>query len=267
MVNGSGLSTTVNVTAGDTITFQYDLLTSSNTASPQDFAFYTLGGQAFLVKSQNQATNPSSDFYVPGFQTGTTPSFMGDITPNAPYHMFTTVTATTTGPLTFGVGVVNVGDTTVGTSLALDDIRLLHNGVSTQITAGANNGGFENPDTDPNTSDPTSTQDLYPYTVAGNVILQVPNGFGQLGPSEGTFYAFLSNTPASTTGGSFEPTDLNSLATALGTTAAQIQSVSDAVNPAVGTTVPLPTGLMIAPLGLALAGAFVMRARRTAAAC
>jgi len=111
-VNGSGLSQNVIVSAGDTLTFDWNFLTDELSESPtfNDFGFFTISGAAYLLASRNSSTY---DLVSPpaGFDGQTDWSTQ-------------TYTFPAAGAFTIGFGVFNVGDAGHNSVLLLDGISI-----------------------------------------------------------------------------------------------------------------------------------------------
>jgi len=225
--NGSGIESTFSYSAGQTVSFQYNLVTASNTAAAgfQDFAYYTFDSKPVTVlASENSATIANSDVYTSGFMTG-----------------YQTVTFVAAASGTLGFGVVNVGDGNTGTALLVDNIKV--NGV--QIP----NGGF------------AAFPDFTNYTTVGNASVQgdlpsipAPDGDGAQALISDTATA-LNSIPV--------PVSIAALEAGTNVPAGGLTALAGAVNG--GSSVPLPAGMYLAPLGLILAGVYSRKLRRTAA--
>jgi hypothetical protein len=101
---GSAITQTFNVNAGDTLSFNYRFLT--NEGSLLDYAFYTINGVKFNLAQVANATNPSSPFQ---FETGL-------LTGN---HLFSA-----SGSVTLGFGVVDIGDFSATSALDIDNVTI-----------------------------------------------------------------------------------------------------------------------------------------------
>jgi hypothetical protein len=111
-VNGSGLSQDVTVAAGDTLTFDWNFATDEldETATFNDFCFFTVDGAAYLLASRNSST----------FNTTSPPAGFDGQTGWFTYgHTFTTA-----GTFKIGFGVFNVGDAGHNSVLLLDQVSL-----------------------------------------------------------------------------------------------------------------------------------------------
>jgi hypothetical protein len=109
-ITGSAIKqTTITVNSGDTFSFAWNFLTDEFQGdSTNDFAFYTINGQAFTLAS---AASSLVNYFNPAFvsQTG-----------------FQTTTLTlAAGTYTFGFGVVNVLDTSTASGLLVDNIAVV----------------------------------------------------------------------------------------------------------------------------------------------
>jgi hypothetical protein len=111
--NGSAMKSTFTVEAGDEITFAWAFSTDESGGNWNDFSFVTINGEPVEL----------ADISTVGFLGQT------------PFATFTH-TATSSGPLVLGFGVMNTGDDAVNSYLRIDDIKV--NGVTVP------NGGFEN---------------------------------------------------------------------------------------------------------------------------
>jgi hypothetical protein len=130
--NGSAISQTITATAGDTITFKYDLFTQEPlVAGRNDFGFVTLNGMLVTLASASGALLPPPGITGTGDNAGIN-SFAG--VRETGYNMFT-LTVGAAGTYTLGFGAVNVGDTTGQTGLLVDAI------VQAPGTGGGGGGG------------------------------------------------------------------------------------------------------------------------------
>jgi len=122
--NGSGMSQDVTVAAGDTLKFDWNFLSDelNESATFNDFAFFSIAGSPFLLASRNSST---FDIVSPpaGFdgQTG---------------WMTQAYTFPTAGTYKIGYGAFNVGDTGHNSVLLLDAISILVPEPSTLLMAG-----------------------------------------------------------------------------------------------------------------------------------
>lgn len=108
--NGSGISQSLTVSAGDTLTFDWNFLTDelNEEATFNDFGFFTISGSAFLLASRNGST----------FNTVSPPAgFDGQTDWQTQSYTFSSA-----GTYTLGFGVFNVGDTGHNSVLLLDAI-------------------------------------------------------------------------------------------------------------------------------------------------
>ena len=109
---GTGISQDVTVLAGDTLTFDWNFLTDelNESATFNDFGFFTISGSAFLLASRNSSTfnivSPPAGF---DGQTG---------------WMTQSYTFSAAGTYKIGFGVFNVGDTGHNSVLLLDAISI-----------------------------------------------------------------------------------------------------------------------------------------------
>jgi hypothetical protein len=103
---------TITVAADTTLTFDWNFLTNESTPSStyNDFAFVSINGLKELADTNSTFVLPSGSVK----QTG--------------YKQFS-YTFTTAGTYTIGLGVVDVGDSTVDSSLLVDNVSLTPNGV------------------------------------------------------------------------------------------------------------------------------------------
>jgi plastocyanin len=113
---GSALLRSITVNAGDTLTFDYNYL--STDVSANDFAFLTLNGALTSLVSSSGPLTPSLAVLDPIF---------GDPTTETGWRTFS-VTFTTAGTYNLGLGVVDAGDEFFPSALAVDNV---------QVTAGA----------------------------------------------------------------------------------------------------------------------------------
>jgi hypothetical protein len=111
-MNGTGISQDVTVSAGDTLTFDWDFLTDelNESATFNDFGFFSIGTSAFLLASRNSSTydivSPPAGF--DGQTDWATQSY----------------TFAAAGTYKIGFGVFNVGDTGHNSVLLLDAISI-----------------------------------------------------------------------------------------------------------------------------------------------
>ena len=111
-VNGTGLSQSVTVDAGDTLSFDWNFTTAELSEPPMynDFAFYTISGTPFLLASRNGST----------YDTVSPPAGFEGQTDWATQ----TYTFPTAGTYTIGFGVFNVGDAGYDSALLLDSVDI-----------------------------------------------------------------------------------------------------------------------------------------------
>lgn len=107
--NGSAMKTTIMAEAGDEISFTWSFTSGEYPGSYNDFAFVTINGQPYELSDVSSGETGWATF---------------------------TYTATSTGPLVLGFGVMNTGDEVVNSNLLIDNVQI--NGVTVP------NGGFEN---------------------------------------------------------------------------------------------------------------------------
>lgn len=112
--NGSAMKTTLDVTAGDQISFSW-AFDADDYLNFNDFAFVTINGTPIELADISQVGSYGATSWA---------SF--------------SYTATSTGPLTIGFGVMNTGDSGVNTYLLVDQLRV--NGMTVA------NGDFESGD-------------------------------------------------------------------------------------------------------------------------
>jgi hypothetical protein len=107
---GSGFKQTIIGNAGDVLTFDWNFLTNEPTPSGSfnDFAFWSL--------TSEQGGALLADTFSAPFLTGTA-GFNEQLG-----YRTTSYTLTTSGTFTLGFGVVDVGDTNVGSALLVDNI-------------------------------------------------------------------------------------------------------------------------------------------------
>lgn len=101
---GSAITQTFNVNAGDTLSFSYKFLT--NEGSFLDYAYFAINGTKFNLAQVANATTPSSPFsFETSLLTGT--------------HFFNTG-----GSVTLSFGVVDIGDFNTTSALLIDNVAL-----------------------------------------------------------------------------------------------------------------------------------------------
>jgi len=124
-VNGTGISQSINVAAGDVLTFDWNFVTDELTEDPMynDFAFFTISGSAYLLASRNSST----------YDTTSPPSGFEGQTDWATE----TYTFPTAGTYTLGFGVFNVGDAGYNSALLLDSIAVPEPASLSVLAAGA----------------------------------------------------------------------------------------------------------------------------------
>lgn len=129
--NGSGIKqVSITGTAGDTITFKYNLFTQEPlTAGRNDFGFVTLDGTLVTLATATSAT------LAPPAVTGTgdNAGINGFAGVRETGYLMGTIVLPTTGTFTLGFGAVNVGDTNGQTGLLVDAI--------TQVPGNGGGGG------------------------------------------------------------------------------------------------------------------------------
>jgi hypothetical protein len=111
-VNGTGISQSVTVSAGDVLSFDWNFLSDelNESATFNDFAFFTISGSAYLLASRNGSTFDSVS-PPPGFDGQTDWATQ-------------TFTFTSAGTYTVGFGTFNVGDAGHNSALLLDAISI-----------------------------------------------------------------------------------------------------------------------------------------------
>jgi len=111
-VNGTGLSQSVTVSAGDTLSFDWDFLTDelSEPSMYNDFGFFTISSSAFLLASRNSSTYDVTS-PPPGFEGQTD-------------WMTQSYTFPSAGTYTIGFGVLNVGDPGYDSALLIDAVMI-----------------------------------------------------------------------------------------------------------------------------------------------
>jgi hypothetical protein len=109
-VNGTAISQDVTVSAGDTVSFDWNFVTAELSEPPtyNDFGFFTISGLAFLLASRNSST-------------------YNTVSPPAGYEGQTgwatqSYTFPSAGTYTIGFGVFNVGDAGYDSALLLDSV-------------------------------------------------------------------------------------------------------------------------------------------------
>lgn len=104
-MEGSAISTTLNVAAGDILRFDWNLLTRD--VSGLDYGFISINGSIVVLGLSGNASNPSSGNYLmeTGFSSGE--------------YVFNDA-----GEMKISFGVVDVGDYSATTSLMLDNVSL-----------------------------------------------------------------------------------------------------------------------------------------------
>ncbi|WP_165223043.1 PEP-CTERM sorting domain-containing protein [Aquisphaera insulae] len=154
VMNGSALMTTITVSAGTTLSFDYNFLTDEPMTSPldavNDFGFLTAPGLASLADTFSPLVPWGSGFLR---ETG--------------YRTFSETFAVA-GTYTLGIGVVNVVDEMNNSALLLDNFRLSSGSLA--------NGSFE-------------TGDFDGFATIGNASV-VMSAFGT-GPTNGRYQALL----------------------------------------------------------------------------
>ncbi len=111
-VNGTAISQDVTVSAGDTLTFDWNFLTDELDEDPlyNDFAYFTIDSAAYLLASRNGST----------YDTGSPPvGFDGQTGWDSGSYTFTAA-----GTYKIGFGVFNVHDAGHNSVLLLDNISL-----------------------------------------------------------------------------------------------------------------------------------------------
>jgi hypothetical protein len=110
--NGTGMSQSVTVAAGDQLTFDWNFVTDELNEDPiyNDFAFFTISGSAYLLASRNGSTYDTAS-PPPGFDGQTDWAIQ-------------TYTFPAAGTYTVGFGVFNVGDAGHNSALLLDSIAV-----------------------------------------------------------------------------------------------------------------------------------------------
>lgn len=110
--NGTGISQDVTVSAGDTLTFDWNFLTDelNESATFNDFAFLSVDGTAYLLASRN-----SSSYDIVSPPAG----FDGQTDWQAGSYTFSAA-----GTFKIGFGVFNVGDTGHNSVLLIDNVAL-----------------------------------------------------------------------------------------------------------------------------------------------
>lgn len=122
--NGTGISQVVTVNAGDTLTFDWNFLTDelNESATFNDFGFFSIAGDAFLLASRNSST----------YDTTSPPAGFDGQTGWASQSY----TFATGGSYQIGFGVFNVGDSGHNSALLIDHVSLPVPEPSTLLLAG-----------------------------------------------------------------------------------------------------------------------------------
>ena len=119
VTNGSGFSQTFTLVKAETISFDYDFITSEDPNFPpvnKDFAFVSLSGTTSILTSLADSTAvPIAEPAV----TGRTSPSIDDYLSETGYKTYTATLAP--GSYTLGLGVVNVGSTDIGSGLLIDN--------------------------------------------------------------------------------------------------------------------------------------------------
>ncbi|QEH39250.1 hypothetical protein OJF2_78650 (plasmid) [Aquisphaera giovannonii] len=154
VLNGSALMRTITVSAGTTLSFDYNFLTNEPMTSPldavNDFAFLTSPQLSDFADTFSPLASSSTGFLR---ETG--------------YKTFSETFAMA-GTYTLGIGVVNVTDGLNDSALLLDNFRL--------STGSLTNGSFEE-------------GDFAGFSTIGNASI-VTSSFGS-GPTDGRYQALL----------------------------------------------------------------------------
>lgn len=110
--NGTGISQDVTVSAGDTLTFDWNFLTDEldESATFNDFGFFSISGSAFLLASRNSSA----------FNTTSPPAGFDGQTD----WMTQSYTFPSAGTYKIGFGVFNVGDSGHNSVLLLDAVSI-----------------------------------------------------------------------------------------------------------------------------------------------
>jgi hypothetical protein len=109
---GSAMKRTLDLMEGDTLTFRWSFATSEQLADPvyDDFAFVTLSSGSTLLLA---------DTFTTGFIAQSGPFHQA----HTPYRLFSYV-ATATGPVTLGLGVMDVNDPGVTSGVFIDAVTV-----------------------------------------------------------------------------------------------------------------------------------------------
>lgn len=110
--NGTGISQSITVSAGDVLTYDWNFISDELNEDPlyNDFAFFTVSGAAYLLASRNSSTWDLSS--PPAGFDGQTDWATG------------TYTFASAGTYTIGFGVFNVGDSGHNSALLLDSVGI-----------------------------------------------------------------------------------------------------------------------------------------------
>jgi hypothetical protein len=111
-VNGTGISQSITVSAGDVLTFDWNFVTDELTEPTMynDFGFFTVDGSAYLLASRNSST----------YDTVSPPAgFEGQTDWATQSYTFSAA-----GTYQVGFGVFNVGDAGYDSALLLDSVEV-----------------------------------------------------------------------------------------------------------------------------------------------
>ena len=124
-VNGSGIDQTFTVAATETLTFDFDFLTTEDPSNPPfnpDFAFVSLTDQTNSALSSVTRLAQVSDAATPEPPpSGLTAPSIDDFLTETGYQTYTTTLVP--GTYTLGLGVVNANTSDVASSLLVDNVQ------------------------------------------------------------------------------------------------------------------------------------------------
>ena len=113
--NGSAISQSIaGISAGDTLTFDWNFLTSEGAANPQDTAFFSI----------SRVGGTPQTFFLANPANATTPFAVGDFSRQTTYNSLTPYQFTEAGSYVLGFGVVNLTDRFGPSGLLIDKVTL-----------------------------------------------------------------------------------------------------------------------------------------------